>query len=356
MTLPRRRRPIGPERQATVNDAMVPGSFRGGVPSLAPVLGRKRLDARSRGITSTVNVTSRSSQIDQFTLSSGGAQTKTLTYLPIVDSWNVTLNGITALETTDYTISGTTLSLLTALDARTADVVQVQYDYLTGVPLAPSDPPPDAALFLPLSEASGLTAYDFSGNGRDGYYNGVGSPGFHTTSLRADGGNYAVTFSGDDFVDVPQASWMEATTMSVDAFIKTSTSGSKTEIASRDQIGAGWRIWQFAVDATGKLQLALINPSFLIVTSSVTVNDGAKHHVGAVVDGTNAILYVDGVADTTSAWAHSLPTTLPARFSVGTARSTSGDTPSELFVGVIDEVGYYTRALSASDMALLAAR
>lgn len=137
-SVPRRRRPISPEKQGTVNDAMVPGAFRGRVPIVAPVTPQQRQDARARGITAVANPAARGSQIDQFTLSSAGAQSLSLSYLPILKSWNVELNGVKALNGTDYTISGQTLNLLSGLDARTGDVVQAQYDYLTGMPSSPS--------------------------------------------------------------------------------------------------------------------------------------------------------------------------------------------------------------------------
>jgi hypothetical protein len=134
VTLPRRRRPLFEEQQGTINEAMNSGSFRGRAPVVAPVTPRQRMEARARGITSVVSVTARSSKIDQFTLAANGAQDLTLTYMPILDSWNVDLNGFTAKNGIDYTITDQTLSLLTPLDARTADAVQVQYDYLTGTP------------------------------------------------------------------------------------------------------------------------------------------------------------------------------------------------------------------------------
>jgi hypothetical protein len=95
--------------------------------------------AVDEALTSVAGVTDEQHQIDLFTLASSGAQDLTLTYLPSDQSWNVSLNGITALWGTDYTITDATLSLLSPLDARTGDVVEVQYDYLTGLPAAPID-------------------------------------------------------------------------------------------------------------------------------------------------------------------------------------------------------------------------
>jgi hypothetical protein len=77
-------------------------------------------------------------EIQDFTLASDGPQNLTLNYLPLFRSWNVELNGLKALNDVDYSINNQTLSLLTPLDARTDDVVQIQYDYLSGLQVAPT--------------------------------------------------------------------------------------------------------------------------------------------------------------------------------------------------------------------------
>jgi len=90
--------------------------------------------AVAQALASVADVTKTASKIDRFTLASAGPQDLDLTYLPSDESWNVELNGVGALWETDYEVDGQTLSLLTPLDARIGDKVQVQYDYLTGQP------------------------------------------------------------------------------------------------------------------------------------------------------------------------------------------------------------------------------
>lgn len=51
-----------------------------------------------------------------------------LTYVPSFDSWNVTVNGVTYLDTTHYTISGRTITFVAGVLAA-GDNVQVQYDW-----------------------------------------------------------------------------------------------------------------------------------------------------------------------------------------------------------------------------------
>lgn len=88
---------------------------------------------------SSATVSDRGSKIDRYTLASGGAQDLALTYLPLTESWNVTLNGVGGLWETDYEIDGQTLSLLTPFGALTGDKVQIQYDYLVGQPEGSTD-------------------------------------------------------------------------------------------------------------------------------------------------------------------------------------------------------------------------
>src|SRR5689334_6249533 len=110
--------------------ARVAGAGRAVNASPVPVLHQAFDDALSN----LAGTTTQKSFIDLFTLTSTGPQSLTLTNLPLDASWNVSLNGITAKNGVDYSISDVTLSLLTPVDARTGDVLQVQYDFLTGLP------------------------------------------------------------------------------------------------------------------------------------------------------------------------------------------------------------------------------
>lgn len=327
----------------------------GNVDNAGPISDRN--DAIAEASAQTADASQEDHYIDQFTCA-GGAQDFTFTYLPSPGSWNVSVSGVTLLDGVGYTVTNQTLNLLSAADARSGEVVQVQYDYLTGQPaVVPSDPNVDASLYLPLSEASGSVAADASGNAHDGTINGT--MGYHATSLRADGDNYAMTFGGDDFIDVPWGAWMEATDFTVECFIKTTDSGASFPIiVSRDQIGAGWRLWHLRMNTTGKLQFEVISPSVVDFTSTASINGGVNRHVAAVFNpSANAVkLYIDGALDSSTAYSTAIGSTAPARLSVGCGRTTSGDTASQFWNGTIDEVGYHTRALDASEIAALAGR
>lgn len=73
---------------------------------------------------------------DEWVLGSGGAQTKTLTFLPVDGSAHVYLNGVYQREGTDYTLTDETLDVLTAMAALTGDVLDVRYAYAADSPVS----------------------------------------------------------------------------------------------------------------------------------------------------------------------------------------------------------------------------
>lgn len=98
----------------------------------------EQASAVAQSLSGSFDTTHRTSLIEQFTLAADGAQDLTLTYLPIEDSWDVSINSLSAVQGDDYTISDQILSILNgSLAPLTGDVVQIQYDYLTGMPTTP---------------------------------------------------------------------------------------------------------------------------------------------------------------------------------------------------------------------------
>jgi hypothetical protein len=116
----------------------------GGLGSNAsPGMTRDRIAATMRG-SGQLATSARSSQIDAFEIVDDTDAAFTLTYTPIFDSWNVSL-GWPLENVTDYAITGRTLTIGDPVDIfrGTADngprILQVQYDYLSGVPTVPGD-------------------------------------------------------------------------------------------------------------------------------------------------------------------------------------------------------------------------
>ena len=193
-------------------------------------------------------------------------------------------------------------------------------------------------IYWRLGDTSGTTAVDSSGNSHDGTY--TGSPVMSVAGALVGDADTCVTFDGtNDKVDITYGAFMDATNITVEAWIKTTATGLRA-IWDRDK---SLRVWQMLLNS-GNLQFTKIGGTGGNVTAATTglsLNDGNWHHLVATYDGTNIKLYVDGaLAQTTAAGALS---TAAAAMSVGV-----NNTSTARFNGQIDEAAYYGTALSAA--------
>ena len=85
--------------------------------------------------------------------------------------------------------------------------------------------------------------------------------------------------------------------------------------------------------------------------SNTHININAWTHVGATYDGSNMRFYLNGVADGAPAFTESLPTTAGQILQLDGRKLVA--VPSAMFEGRIDDVRYYERVLTATDMAEL---
>jgi len=366
-----RRLPIGPEgRRLRTDPAYEAGSTRGRIGNAFPVGdagGRGR--ARATAATAAAGAGGGVQFFDQFDtapLTVAGSQSLALTYLPLPYSEHVFLNGVrqTRGVGADYSITGQTLNVTAAMDARVGDVLAVEYAYSGGVPTAAADGvSPDAQMFLPLDETSGTVANDASGQGHHGAY--AGTPTLAQSPLRAGGGT-SVLFSGDDYVDVPYGAWMDLTTFSIDAFIKTTSTAAVMSIVTRIHsdvtngfvwalnVEAGSLKFHYMLDAGAQGESSYL-ANRLTLTSTAAVNNGAARHVAIVVSTTTVKMYVDGSLNTSATLASPIAVGL-ARITAGAQRLASGAVPIYFFTGNLDEIGFYGLALTAAQVAAQAAR
>lgn len=344
-----RRAPRSPEqRQAQWTRSLIPGTLNGGSANASAVLaGPSRMAAARRAGQQTFGGSLFAH--DTFTLSAA-TPTLTLTYLPVNNpAALVFLGPLYLAEGTDYTLSGMTLTVLAAAKALSGDVLEVRYQTLGDVPTTPTDLTFTASVLLKLDEASGTVASDSSGNGRNGTYSG--SPGFSAASLLHSGTGHSVTFSGAEKVDIPYGSWLNTSTLTVEAFVKTTGAGIMS-VWDLDANGSFGRVFQFRLNA-GKVEFIIIGGTSQTVTSTATVNNGASHHIAATVDGSNVKLYIDGTLDTTVAQSLALAT--PGFDLLLGVNQSAGFT--QYFVGQIDEAAYYAgTVLTASQIASRAAQ
>ncbi|NBS79480.1 hypothetical protein EBS57_06645, partial [bacterium] len=210
----------------------------------------------------------------------------------------------------------------------------------------------NAASFNPLSK--GLIAfYPFNGNANDssgnGYHGEVGA----TTSISND--RFGVASKAYQF-DGSAPSGIEAQNteglnfsggkFTVSAWIQSSVLQVDNSIAGKhvfnSQNGYGISMWQdspcFYVGSDPRLQ------------APQTYSDGIWHHVVGTWDGARMALYINGVLDVSKNWSYSNFNS--ARFMIG---KSAGVNPhgGGRFIGKIDDVRLYNRALSSSEVVQL---
>jgi hypothetical protein len=204
-----------------------------------------------------------------------------------------------------------------------------------------SPPPAGLVAALGFDEASGTAALDSSGTNNGGTLSGP----IRTTAGKFGG---ALTFDGvNDTVVVADANSLDLTTgMTLEAWVRPTV------------LGGGWRTVMLK-ERTGGLAYALYGNedgnrpsvhSFIGVneydargTAQVPANQWT--HLAATYDGANLRLYVNGTQTATRALTGSMVV------STGALRIGGNSVWPEWFVGQIDEVRVYNRALTATEVA-----
>jgi hypothetical protein len=193
---------------------------------------------------------------------------------------------------------------------------------------------PDPALIAhwKLDEASGLAAANSVGTNPGTL---LGHPTWQPGSGKIDG---ALRLDGaDDYVETPFVLNPAAGPFSVFAWVK---GGSGGQVIVSQAGGAHW----LTVTSEGALmtELRQSGRQGKPLTSAAVITDGAWHRVGLVWDGTNRILYVDGMEvsqDTQTGLANAL----------GGLYLGAGGTlaPGTFWSGLIDDVRIYNRAVKS---------
>ena len=203
-------------------------------------------------------------------------------------------------------------------------------------------------------DMSSTTAYDRSGAGNTGTL--TNGPSIIEGKL---GQALNFTAADDEYVsmgDINAVDGLTAITASVWAkgtgsgerhiFDKTSCLGTNNagtfEIQTGGFVAGKASFLIYPADATPS--------SYVNIDSTVTVTDGAWHHIVGVYDGTSLMIYVDGVLSGSSALAGE---TLSSTSSVVEVGGNCNGVGSLNWDGSIDEARVYNRALSASEIKAL---
>lgn len=192
-----------------------------------------------------------------------------------------------------------------------------------------------------FDEGSGSTADDSSGNGNDATL--TGSPSW------VDGktGN-ALEFSGTNYAR-SDGSVTVSDTFTVSAWVKPSAAPDVGGFAARiveNSYASSFALGYYN-NGTAKVVQLSIEGNALFGVSDIPL--GEWSHVVATFDGAVANVYVNGVFDSTGDFSGSItPGSVSLPIYVGTYFGSPGELAS--FVGAIDDVRVYDRALSSSDV------
>ncbi|MBU6427178.1 hypothetical protein KGQ27_02965, partial [Patescibacteria group bacterium] len=184
-----------------------------------------------------------------------------------------------------------------------------------------------------FDEGSGATAADSSGNGNNGTL--VNGPAWVAGKI-----GQALSFNGtNNLVSIPGSSIFDFQgDFTVSAWVKTTSSGAVVGRALNNQ-SVLWRIYNgfFEYQTSGANDFHAWPPA--------NYQDGNWHMVTAVVSGTQAAFWVDGVSGT-PVTISGIPALSGWPIYIGADRSDGLDA----YAGTVDDVRVYNRALSASEI------
>ncbi|MEY2527898.1 MAG: hypothetical protein QOE73_2669 [Verrucomicrobiota bacterium] len=170
----------------------------------------------------------------------------------------------------------------------------------------------------------------------------------------------AFSFDGvDDFVNVPDSPSLNQQTFTIDAWIKTggiTNGGVEGFIAAKSGTDASSG-YEFGVETPaqgGHLRFALNGGAGgADFSGTISVTDNAFHHVAATYDGATMKLFVDGNLDAQKAVAVTI--SYPAGHPFVIDKREYPDAPSGTFPGLIDELEFFNRALSPTEIQAIVA-
>ncbi|MBI2035148.1 MAG: LamG domain-containing protein, partial [Candidatus Liptonbacteria bacterium] len=196
-----------------------------------------------------------------------------------------------------------------------------------------------------FDEESGTIVGDSSGNGNVGTWNGTGN---HFTTGKVGG---AGQFNGsDDYVDVGNGASLSVTAgLTIAAWIKTSSSSEHIFLDNKAGGFNGYTLQQSGADPTKGAFSVANNSADKTITGTATIDNNVFNLVVGTFNSGVLGFSVNGQSDVPTTASFSAITALTKNTRLG-----SGALGGAFFIGSIDEVRVYNRALSASEILALA--
>lgn len=193
-----------------------------------------------------------------------------------------------------------------------------------------------------LDESSG-NATDYSGNSNTGTPTGVtqGASGKINTAYTFAGG-------GSSYLDCgTNASLRMTAAGTLSAWVYQTTSNNYATVIGNDDFDTDRHGYNFFIRLNGTISLELASASASQSVNGSTISNNSWHHIAATWDGTNVHIYIDGVDGGANSQTVT-PTANTASFKIGNASIGSYD-----YVGTVDEVGVWNRALTGAEITSL---
>ena len=268
-------------------------------------------------------------------VSGDGAADTTMTFRGTASAINTALNGLSYMPTTNYNGSAT-------LTLRTLDSTLVSLNI----------------------DANLQARYTFEGNANDvapgTAQNGTltGNATFVNDATR---GQVLSLDGNDDYVDLTSqlASFSGLSQGTISAWVKLTATGESTIFDIGDGAANSTFVSLFVFNGQLNAVIANNGTEFLRVNSNNTINDGNWHHVSFTVNSAGNALYIDGnLAASTFVTGSSATTKFISDLSTKTHLYIGAYNDGAIngdFLGNIDDLRIYDRALNGSEVATLAA-
>lgn len=148
-----------------------------------------------------------------------------------------------------------------------------------------------------------------------------------------------------DYVDVEDNLDLNTTEFTISAWIKRDTGTTNASIVSKRDF-TNTEGYDFRINALGRLEFT-VNGAASTLTSSVAIPENEWHQVAIIYGSGTATLYIDGVADTSSALP--APVATSQKFLIAAADGFDPNTTA-YFAGNIDEVRVWDTALTVGEL------
>ncbi|MBY0369702.1 hypothetical protein K2X33_03385, partial [bacterium] len=198
-----------------------------------------------------------------------------------------------------------------------------------------------------LGESSGTTAADETGNGNTGTY--AGGYTLKSASALSPDPDYSATFNGSTAkITTTNSNLNPTSAITLTAWIKPSGSSQQPLMEYGNSSSYGVHLWQLTFDKLYVNFVDTSNGNHNMSSGTSQFVAGTWYFVAATYNGSQGVLYVDGVAtDATTLGSFTMQTSYA--FNIGHRPSGGG----YYYNGVIDDVAVFPTALSTAQIASL---